>query len=336
MSIKNYMKLASEAYYQGKPILSNEEYDSLESIHGQILGGSGDIPHAYRMYSLKKHYDKDGALPLNKAECVETPKLDGAAVDVFYVDGEFQHMLTRGDGVKGRDITNKAQHLNIPEVINLGDMVQITGEVVARKDVENSRNYASGALNLKDLSEYYQRVTDGEMVFVAYNIQVVQNRWGLGTHYTTDMTKLHDLGFNVITIGSNPIYYTAPDVCVLTKSTPWENKYPTDGIVYRINDNAKFNEQGFTDKFPRGAIAWKEEQEAVQTKLLAVEWDTGKSGKVTPVAILEPVMIGEAMVARATLNNIAYIEALDLELGCTVEVIRSGEIIPKIIGRLYV
>ena len=91
---------------------------------------------------------------------------------------------------------------------------------------------------------------------------------------------------------------------------------------------------GFTDKFPRGAYAHKEEQEFVTTKLLSVEWNTGKSGKVTPVAILEPVTIGEALISRATLNNIEYIEALNLEVGCTVKVIRAGEIIPSIIGRL--
>jgi DNA ligase (NAD+) len=315
--MKSYLEQASKAYYEGQPFLSNEEYDALEAIHGQVLAGTGDIPHAYRMYSLKKHYDKDGNLPLAKVDCVQTPKLDGAAVSILYVDGEFVHMLTRGNGIVGRDITNKAQHLNIPEIINLGGIVQITGEVVASSDMENSRNYASGALNQKDLSIYFEKVEEGNMKFVAYNVQIEQDRWGIGSSYSEDMHTLDSLGLNTIL------------------DRPWDEVYPTDGIVYRLGNNTAFNGQGFTDKFPRGAIAWKEEQESVQTIILDVEWNTGKSGKVTPVAILEPVVIGEATVARATLNNQAYIEALDLEIGCTVEVIRSGEIIPKIIGRVY-
>jgi DNA ligase (NAD+) len=121
----------------------------------------------------------------------------------------------------------------------------------------------------------------------------------------------------------------------ITVMTPGlEDKYPTDGIVFRLDNNVAFNDLGFTDKFPRGAYAHKEEQESVQTTLLDVIWNTGKSGKVTPIAILEPVMVGDAKVSRATLNNIEYIEALDLEIGCKVEVVRAGEIIPKIIGRV--
>jgi len=322
MSINLFMERASKAYYNGEPIISNEEYDALEAIHGQFIGGSGDVKHMFRMFSLKKHYAKDGELPLNKKECVETVKLDGAAVDVFYMDGQFSHALTRGDGVMGRDISNKMLTLNIPvEIPTLGP-VQVTGEVVASKEMENSRNYASGALGQKARDVWEQRKTDGSMRFVAYNVQTVQNRWGICETYQDDMENITAWGFSAITAK-----------CGFNEG--WEVDYPTDGIVFRINDNTKFNELGFTDKFPRGAIAFKEEQEAVQTVILDVEWQTGKSGKVTPVAILEPVLIGEATVARATLNNISYIEALDLEIGCTVEVIRSGEIIPKIIGRVY-
>jgi DNA ligase (NAD+) len=316
--MKSYLKRLSKLYYDGTPEISNEEYEALEAIYGQTISGSGDIKHAYRMFSLKKHYDKDGALPLNRQDCVKTPKLDGAAISVLYIDGEFQHALTRGDGIMGRDVSIKLMTLNIPETIPHKGVVQVTGEVVASKDVENSRNYASGALNQKDMDVWEQRKIDGNMRFVAYNVQIAQNRWGWSNHYEFDMDELSSIGFSVITENN------------------WEDMYPTDGIVYRLGNSVGFNAAGFTDKFPRGAIAWKEEQESVQTTLLSVEWQVGKSGKVSPVAILDTVVIGEANISRATLNNQAYIEALDLELGCAVEVIRSGEIIPKIIGRVYV
>jgi DNA ligase (NAD+) len=110
--------------------------------------------------------------------------------------------------------------------------------------------------------------------------------------------------------------------------------FPCDGIVFRVNDNKTFYEMGFTAKHPRGAYAKKERAAHVETKLLDVEWQVGKSGKVTPVAILEPVYIGDALVSRATLNNPGFIEMLDLRIGDTVAIIRSGEIIPCILHKV--
>jgi DNA ligase (NAD+) len=110
--------------------------------------------------------------------------------------------------------------------------------------------------------------------------------------------------------------------------------YPSDGIVVRLNNNHQFEQLGYTSKHPRGAYARKERAQHVETKLLAVEWQVGKSGKVTPVAILEPVKIGDAVVSRATLNNPGFIEALDLRIGDTVAVARAGEIIPCILHKV--
>jgi DNA ligase (NAD+) len=106
-------------------------------------------------------------------------------------------------------------------------------------------------------------------------------------------------------------------------------------MVFRINDYRRFYDAGYTSKHPRGAFALKERKGGVVTKLLDVDWQVGRSGIVSPVAILEPVVIGEATVSRATLHNIKYIRELDLEVGCLVEVVRSGEIIPRIVRRIY-
>ena len=110
--------------------------------------------------------------------------------------------------------------------------------------------------------------------------------------------------------------------------------YPQDGKVFRVDDTKYWNKQGFTAHHPRGSLAFKEQKEGEITTLSRVEWQTGKSGVVTPVAILEPVMIGDAVISRATLHNMAHIEQLGLEIGCQVEVIRSGEIIPRIVRRV--
>ena len=111
-------------------------------------------------------------------------------------------------------------------------------------------------------------------------------------------------------------------------------EYPHDGKVARVDDIWDFDRLGHTSHHPRGAFALKEKQEGVVTELKDVVWQIGKSGVVSPVAILEPIMIGEATVSRATLHNLRYIKELGLEIGCQVEVIRSGEIIPRVVKRI--
>jgi DNA ligase (NAD+) len=111
-------------------------------------------------------------------------------------------------------------------------------------------------------------------------------------------------------------------------------QFPDDGKVFRIDSNAEFQRAGYTAHHPRGSFALKRKAPGVVTKLLNVIWNVGKSGVISPVAILEPVKIGEATVSKATLHNIRFIEDMNLEIGCMVEVIRSGEIIPKIVRRV--
>ena len=265
------------------------------------------VKHAYQMYSLQKCFDiNDAPLPID--ECIVTPKLDGAAVSLLYVDGNLELALTRGDGIQGRDITDKMRQL-VPNECNDTGLMQITGEVVAPSSVPNSRNFASGSLGLKGssgLEEFKKR----PLVFVAYD---VTPSWT--ANYACGLELLHKMGLNVVT------RFNA-------------DAYPQDGKVYRLKSNAKFDALGYTAKHPRGAFALKEQVAGVETTLLDVVWQLGKSGVVSPVAILEPCVIGDATVSRATLHNIEYIRDLDLEIGCKVEVIRSGEIIPRIVRRL--
>lgn len=317
-----FMAKASQAYYAGEPIITNEEYDALERTFEQLLvSDGGDTPHFQRMYSLQKHYVKDGTPPLDINQCVESFKLDGAAISLLYTKNsqgilELTLALTRGDGIKGRNITDKAMKIpTIPFLLEEAgdlDVLQVTGEVVAWASMPNARNYASGALNLKDIDEFVDRVIDGGMIFVPYDTSSTKP-----TTYLETLDWLQNIGF-----------------CMSILDRNLAEIYPTDGMVYRLNNNAAYTSLGYTNKFPRGAFALKEEQEGVETTLLDVIWQTGKSGKVTPIALLEPVKIGDATISRATLNNIEYIRALNLEIGCRVLLIRSGEIIPKIIGRV--
>ena len=307
--MRDFLDKACIDYYEGRPQLTDEEFDLLAEKHQYNKVGyqvTDAVPHTYRMYSLKKCFDLAEA-PLAVEECIETPKLDGAAVSLLYVAGFLQLALTRGDGIQGRDITDKMRLL-VPDQISMTAMVQITGEVVAPDSIPNARNYAAGSLNLKDPAEFAERFSD--LQFVAYGQEKVVNR-----NYDATLEGLERMGFK-------------------TALSFDCTGYPTDGTVYRLRDNFKFEELGHTSNHPRGAFALKEQKQGVETTLVDVVWQLGKSGVVSPVGILDPIEIGGATVSRATLHNIEYIRDLDLEIGCRVEVIRSGEIIPRIVRRI--
>lgn len=311
--IKQFLDSASAAYYAGNPFISDEQFDRLADSVGYNAVGSkqhaNKEKHLYQMYSLQKYYEDEGTRPLEGIRSLTTSvKLDGAAISLVYVDGHLVRGLTRGDGIEGQLITDKLLATKIvPHEIPHKGVVQITGEIVAPINIENSRNYAAGSLNLKDVNEFKTRA----LSFFAYGVQPT-----LADTFNEDMKILHSYGFGVI---------NEPDL---------DKIFPCDGVVFRVNDNKVFFEMGFTAKHPRGAYAKKERAAHVETTLLGVEWQVGKSGKVTPVAILEPIYIGDALVSRATLNNPGFIEMLDLQIGDRVAVIRSGEIIPCILHKV--
>lgn len=309
--MKKFLDKASKHYYQGTPLISDAEFDSLAAKYDYNSIGytvTDGIPHLYKMYSLQKVFS-ELELPLNLQDYVCTPKLDGAAVSILYVNGLLALSLTRGDGNVGRDITDKMKVL-VPNEISVKESIQITGEVVASKDISNARNYASGALNLKDIEEFKQR----SITFVGYDINYTVKQEGRFYKEHT-LKALRDFGMSEV-------------------STFDISNYPTDGTVYRLNSRDKFDRMGYTAHHPRGSVALKEQKEGQVTQLLDVTWQVGKSGVVSPVAILDPVDIEGAIVSRATLHNIDYIRSLDLEIGCNVEVIRSGEVIPRILRRV--
>jgi NAD-dependent DNA ligase len=312
--LKTFLDNASSAYYAGCPIISDEVFDRLaESIGYNLVGHttSSKVAHAYPMFSLQKHYEDQGKSPLvGVANVSISIKLDGAAISLLFIDGKFARGLTRGDGVHGVDITDKLQATELfPKDISANGIVQITGEIVAPMHVENSRNYAAGALNLKDINEFKTRAIS----FIAHGIQPYLN-----STYDSDMFQLSSWGFSTV------------------KDENLDKVYPSDGLVYRVNSNIAAEEMGYTSKFPKFAYALKERQDTVETTLLDVIWQVNKTGRVTPVAILEPVKIGDKNITRATLNNIGFIDALNLELGDTVAVRMAGMIIPEICYKVNV
>lgn len=312
-NIKDFLDRASKAYYDGNPFITDAQFDYLaDSVQYSAVGAKSSgatSKHFKQMFSLQKFYEDEGKQrPLaNIGDISSSIKLDGAAISLLYVDGKLAKAITRGDGIEGQDITDKILVSGmVPLEVNQSifpSVCQITGEVVAPLNIENARNYAAGALNLKSVDEFKQRA----LTFIAYGVYPY-----ITDKHNSDMSVLSEAGFGTC------------------KELNLEKIFPSDGMVFRVNSNKLFEELGYTSKHPKGAYALKTRGEHVETKLLNVEWQVGKSGKVTPVAILEPVYIGDALVSRATLNNPGFIESLGIEIGDTVAVIRAGEIIPCI------
>jgi len=312
-SFVEFLDAASTAYYAGEPIISDAQFDILadtlnyETIGAKVYGNTAK--HTYPLFSLQKFYPGEGKAPLadyTKAK-VTTPKLDGAAISAYYVNGYLVQVLTRGDGVEGQVVTDKfllSERMILPVVLDQPVTVQITGELVAPKSIANARNYAAGALNLKEITDFGTR----ELYFVSYGISNSTLEY-----YTQELALLESLGFKTV------------------QDIQFCENFNQDGIVTRVNSNADFNALGYTSKHPRGAFATKSRSAGVATILREVIWQTGRTGRVTPVAVFDPVVLDCANVSRATLNNVGFIEALDLDIGDTIYVERAGDIIPTVI-----
>lgn len=313
-SIIKFLNKCSEAYYSGNPIIDDDVFDHLSEKYGYNSFGTSDISdricHLYPMLSLEKFYTDDNKIP-KFSNAIISPKLDGAAIELVYINKEFAWASTRGDGFEGEDISEKIERSSlVPKKLEFNQLLstQITGELVAPKTIKNSRNYAAGAANLKSIEEFLER----DLTFIAYGIKP-----SITNSYALDMQLLKDSGFNTVI------------------DSDWKD-FPRDGIVFRCDNNKEYSEFGYTSKHPKGAFALKDRKDiaTVETELLKVAWQVGKGGKVTPVAIFKDINIGGANINRATLHNAGFIENLDLKIGDTLLITRSGGIIPKVVGVL--
>ena len=296
-------------YYEGDPIVSDEVYDALEDIVGTTPVGYSnsdlDIEHLHRMYSLKKYHE--GKDKYKTDGMVKSLKLDGSAIAIQYKNGAVKSIATRGNGIKGKDITRFAKCLNIPSTIPIMDDVQIGGELLAAKDVPNARNVAAGASGLHSVEEFKKR----NLTFVAYSTNPT-----ISDTYTEDMNILTEFGFSSVLTTEN-----------------LDDKFPNDGYVYRLDSNKQYESDGFTAHHPRGAFAVKNanDVEVKVTTLREVTWQVGRTGQVTPVGHFDEVEIEGAKVNKASLKNIGIINKLGVEIGSTIAVTRAGGIIPEIL-----
>ncbi len=362
-------KWAYEYYVLDAPTVADKEYDALydellrlekesgevyldsptRRVGGEPIKGFEKHTHIARLFSLDKGVSEeelrafltrvDKGAEGEKEYTVEY-KFDGLTVCLTYDEGHFVRATTRGNGVVGEDVT--AQVLTIksfPLKISYAGTLEVRGEAIIRLSVldkynetateplKNARNAAAGAIRNLD-----PKVTEKRGVEIYfYDVNYTS------TGELFSQTEAHDLlqreGFKVF-----PYFRVckgADEVIAAIAEVERERKtldVLTDGAVIKLNDATLREELGFTDKFPRWALAYKFEAEEVTTLVKEVIWQVGRTGKLTPLALLEPVELGGATVSRATLNNMGDIERKDVKVNSRVLVRRSNEVIPEILG----
>ena len=324
-------------------------------VGGAITKDFETVTHGERMYSLDNSYSKEDLEDWEKrvqrilgdVEVQYTCELkyDGASISLTYENGKLKRAVTRGDGFQGDDVTANIKTIKSVPLQLSGDYPQkfdIRGEIIltlegfAKMNQErlangeeaymNPRNTASGSLKLQDSSLVAKRPLE----CLLYSI--VGKDLNITTQYEM-LEKARSWGFKVPKVAA--LCKTTQDVIDFV--TQWDEQrhglpYETDGVVVKINSLRHQEELGYTAKAPRWAMAYKFKAEQVATVLREITYQVGRTGAITPVANLEPVLLAGTTVKRASLHNADQIEKLDIREGDTVFVEKGGEIIPKIIA----
>lgn len=286
-------------------------------------------------------YNNNHEEKLPQVEYIVTKKFDGLSINLTYDEnGILAVAASRGTGEIGEDITNQVKTIkSTPLIIKNTHVLEIHGEAIMTKDafeeynknadipLKNLRNGAAGALRNLNVKETARRNLSAFFYDIGYNEGKIFESY-------SDMLKfIKDMGLPVdeYVKKCNTIEEIEDEVEYINSIRSGLN-YDIDGVVIAINDMRTREVLGYTVKFPKWAIAFKFEAEETTTELLDVEWNVGRSGRVTPTAILEPVELAGVTVKRATLNNIDDIERKGVRIGATVFIRRSNDVIPEIMG----
>ncbi|AHM58318.1 DNA ligase, nad-dependent [Flammeovirgaceae bacterium 311] len=376
--LQDQLHYFNEQYYQfHNSVVSDFEFDQLleelirlegqypefrttdspsQRVGGTITKEFPTVYHRFPMLSLGNTYSEEElkefdarvakALGSEPYEYFCELKFDGVALSLTYENGVLVQGVTRGDGVRGDDITANVRTINtIPLRVNaqglpptfevrgeafmpLKSFTRINREREAKGEalLANPRNATSGTLKMQDSGIVAQRRLD------CYVYSMLSDDLQATTHAEA-IAQLEMSGFNV-----SPTYKLCRSMAEVFKYIEeWEFKrtelpLETDGIVVKVNSLAQQSRLGFTAKSPRWAIAYKYKAKSVATKLNDIEYNVGRTGAVTPVANLEPVLLAGTVVKRASVHNANFIADMDLRCGDTVYIEKGGEIIPKITG----
>ncbi|MDE6059016.1 MAG: NAD-dependent DNA ligase LigA [Clostridia bacterium] len=362
-------KWAYEYYVLDNPSVSDREYDKLydelreleresgtvlpesptRRVGGEPVKGFQRHTHIARLYSLDKAVTEDELSAFftrvqkvnENAEFTVEYKFDGLTMCLTYENGAFVRATTRGNGVEGEDVTAQALTVkSFPLKIDYKGTLEVRGEAVIRlsalekynaahpeEPLKNARNAAAGAI--RNLDPKVTATRNPEILFYDVNY-MSENPVG---SQTEAMEFLKREGFK--TYPYFKLCKSFEEVQAAIDEIEIERKkidVLTDGAVVKVNSETTRAEMGHTDKFPRWAIAYKFEAEEVESTVKNVFWQVGRTGKLTPLAEIEPVELAGATVRRATLNNFGDLTRKDVKVGSRVLVRRSNEVIPEILG----
>lgn len=342
-----------------------EEYPELKSddsptqrVGGEVIKSFQTVVHQYPMLSLANSYSladleefEKRNLKLTNLPFTYTAELkyDGVAISLNYKNGVLARAVTRGDGTKGDEVTQNVKTIkSIPLKLTAPypEEIEIRGEIfLNRADFDvlnkqriangeppmaNPRNTASGTLKMQDSKVVASRRLD----CILYH---VVGEEGMGNSHFNSLVEAKKMGFKVPSFSKQFISECKDLSAVLAFIKYWEKQrknlpFDVDGVVIKVNELEVQKQLGFTAKSPRWAIAYKFETEQAITQLRSIDYQVGRTGAVTPVANLDPVLLLGTTVKRASLHNEDIIDKLDLHYGDHVKIEKGGEIIPKVVG----
>lgn len=360
----SYANKMSKAYYEGKEIISDSEFDALierikkyEKKHPEEISKKSPTQkvgadsskffkkeaHDVPMLSLDKCLSLDELEEwlngtnhkITKSVYILEYKMDGCGLALIYKKGKLIKAITRGNGIKGDVVTENAKMIkSIPQTIPYKRNIEIRGEVIFPRsefkkavangeELKNCRNTASGALKLHDPKEVAKR----NLAFYAYTVINGENKT-----QTKDIDFLNKCGFNTVLVAVSNRIEKLLAVCDKMSRKRKGLDFDIDGMVIKVNDKSMQKKLGNSATNPKYAVAYKFPNEEVYPKIKKVQFQVGKTGAITPVAIYEPQLLCGTTVKKASLHNRDIINKLKICIGDTVVVVKKGEIIPQVVG----
>ena len=336
----------------------NPQHPQLQRVGAEVDPGTVKVDHMFPMRSLNKgvndediaHFVKESSL--ESTRFISQPKLDGSALSLEYRKGRLVRAATRGNGNRGEDVTKNARKVeNVPHTLGVEVDMHIRGEVVMKKSVfeekyrnisPNPRNLAAGALRQKKADG---KADASDLVFLAYDAKFPNeaSRHPDSEAPPSDPYDSFILEWLSNTAGVEPAPWIVHDAdaeeasieSLCQETRVWSEKresyaFEIDGLVFKVDDLEKRDLLGMTAHHPRWALAWKFPPEEATSVLLSVDWQTGRTGTITPVARIAPQRVGGVTVENTTLHNLGEVERLGIQVGDKVRIVRRGDVIPKI------